>query len=580
MEHRTQTHRRRGSMARYCAPRQAWGSVAVLAAVLLLPLRVGALGTGDLDTSFGGTGQVTTDFGGNRANRAAAVALQPDRKIVVAGSAVNSGNTSDFAVARYTPNGTLDRSFSENGTVTTTFGYQEYATSVALQPDGKIVVAGYAQTVSGRQAFALVRYLPNGALDLSFDGDGKVRTNFSQSSSDVASAVAIQPDGKIVVVGESADFSVRRHSAFAVVRYNADGTLDTRFGRGGKVLTDFEGTPGNPSGGGAGPFRHNAATALALQPDGKIIVAGYASDDSGNTAFAVARYTPNGTLDTTFSGDGRASICVDGIDLCELVDIAHAVALQADGKIVVAGVSVFDVTAEVFLVRFTANGTPDAAFGGTGIVTTSVCGDDAAVALALQLDGKIVVTGRSRLGVSSGLCPGNVFLARYTPHGTLDTMFSGDGKAFTSFGEPFPKNGPASALAIQPHNGRLVVVGWSQASFASPADFALARFHAHTCNGVVVTRIGTNGNDVLMGTSGTDVIYAFGGDDVVDGLGGNDSLCGGSGNDTLRGGDGHDILRGETGTDRLEGGAGTDRCDGGLGSEDTATTCETRLNLP
>ena len=311
MQHTQAEQQRKGSGGERLSVMR-WGRAGVLAAVLLLPLRVGALGSGDLDTSFSNDGMVTTDFAGGRANSAAAVALQPDGKIVVVGSAVNSGGTSDFAVARYNPNGTLDTSFSGDGKVTTSIDYQEYGTAVALQPDGKIVVAGLYQHVSGRQAFALVRYLPNGTLDTSFDDDGKVITNFTNESNDGAYAVAIQANGKIVVAGYSED-----------------------------------------------------------------------------------------------------------------------------------------------------------------------------------------------------------------------------------------------------------------ASFNS--DFALARYHAHTCNGVVVTRIGTNSNDVIMGTSGPDVVYAFGGNDLVDGLGGNDILCGGTGNDTLRGGSGTDILRGE---------ADTDTCDGGTGGGDTATACETVTNVP
>jgi uncharacterized delta-60 repeat protein len=196
-----------------------------------------------------------------------------------------------------------------------------------------------------------------------------------------------------------------------------------------------------------------------------------------------------------------------------------------------------------------------------------------AYALALQLDGKILVAGS--VFTASHL---DVALWRYLPIGALDPTFGGTGRVRTDFGN----TSSASAIAIQPRDGRVVTAGYvrTRGSNFATRDFALARYHAHTCGGVVVTQIGTQSDDVIMGSNGTDVIYAFGGNDLVYGLGGHDILCGGSGNDTLYGGRGNDILRGEFGTDILDGGAGTDQCDGGPGSGDTAKNCETLTNMP
>jgi Ca2+-binding RTX toxin-like protein len=158
----------------------------------------------------------------------------------------------------------------------------------------------------------------------------------------------------------------------------------------------------------------------------------------------------------------------------------------------------------------------------------------------------------------------DVLLARYRANGTLDPTFGSAGMVMTDFVGGHEDHVGVGALAIQPHDGRLVVAGYSA---SGNGNFALARYHAITCGGVVVTRVGTAGHDTIVGTNGNDVIYGFGGNDTLLGRGGNDILCGGSGNDTLRGGGGNDILRG---------GPGTDTCDGGVsGSGDMPVECET-----
>ena len=373
-----------------------------------------------------------------------------------------------------------------------------------------------------------------GDLDTSFGDDGKVITDFGDGGEE-ATDVVLQPDGKIVVAGVASSFEIG--GLFALARYLPNGTLDTTFGGDGRVTTDVGG---------------GTAHAVALQPDGKIVLAGVAPSPSTGSDFALARYLPNGTLDTTFGGDGRVITDFGGDD------IAIAVTLQPDGKIVVAGRATTNPATghtDFALARYLPNGTLDTTFGGDGLVITDFGDFEFATDVAFQPDGKIVATGQASSNDAAGFA-----LVRYHPNGTLDTTFGGDGLVITDVGGT--GSDLALALAIQPHDGRLVVAGRAQNDNGG-IDFALARFHAITCDGVVVTRVGTTGHDTLIGTSGPDVIYSFGGHDLIAGLGGDDILCGGDGNDILFGGSGNDILFGESNNDILVGGPGTDTCDGG-----------------
>ena len=230
------------------------------------------------------------------------MALQGDGKIVAVGGGDAGGGNLDFAIARYNSNGSLDTSFSGDGKLTTDFGGSEVANGVALQGGGKIVAVG----VSGTGSFALARYNPNGSLDPSFSGDGRQTTDFGDD--DVATGAAIQGDGKIVVVGGGGG-----GDDFALARYNPNGTLDLTFSGDGKQTTDLGG--------------EDKANTVALQANGKIIAVG----EGGNGDFALARYNPTGTLDTSFSGDGKQTTPFAGHDE------AQGVAIQEDGKIVVVG---------------------------------------------------------------------------------------------------------------------------------------------------------------------------------------------------------------------------------------------------
>jgi uncharacterized delta-60 repeat protein len=245
-----------------------------------------------------------------------AVAIQTDGKLVAAGSSNSGDFRFKFALARYNPDGTLDTTFGGDGKVTTRFATTSFgeAFGVAIQDDGKIVAVGSSYLTHAK--FALARYNPNGTLDTSFGGDGKVTTAFAARSDAEAFGVAIQDDGKIVAAGDS---FLQDRSKFALARYNPNGTLDTTFGGDGKVTTRFA-TRGDAE-----------AFGVAIQDDGKIVAGGDSIVSHGK--FALARYNLNGTLDATFDGDGKVTTAFATRSDAE----ASGVALQDDGKIVVGG---------------------------------------------------------------------------------------------------------------------------------------------------------------------------------------------------------------------------------------------------
>src|SRR5438477_2437680 len=336
---------------------------------------------GTLDNSFGSGGRVRTDFPGLAAVPSSVV-IQPDGKIVVAGGAFPLFTfLGNFELVRYNPNGSLDTSFGNGGIVTTNFPEGSYASSVALQADGKIIAAGtvFVDFIIGDQSdtdFALARYNQHGTLDASFGNGGLVSTDFFAMEDD-AFSVLIQPDGKIVAVGSANNPAT--YYDFAAVRYLSNGTIDTTFGVGGKVSTDF------------GDQNFDRAHSAALQPDGRIVAAGFAiSQNGGVQNFAVARYTSNGLLDTTFSRDG-----ITQIDFGNCCQSAYQVLLQSDGKIITVGyANTEDSDSDFLLARLNPRGSLDTTLGVGGKVRTSF-GDlnGGANGAALQSDGKIVAVG-------------------------------------------------------------------------------------------------------------------------------------------------------------------------------------------
>jgi len=407
-----------------------------------------AAAAGALDTSFSGDGKVQTDFGSDD-DVGVGVAIQGDGKVVVAGyTGTGAQSIRRFAVARYTTGGKLDKTFSGDGKVTTGFSvcvpfcipFDAEAADVAIQPNGKIVVAGYAGG-----SFAIVRYNKNGTLDTTFSGDGKQTTSFTSFGGASATAVLIQPDGKIVAAGSAKTSATK--SDFGLARYNPNGSLDTSFSGDGKQMTDF-GSDTDAHGGRA-----------ALQGNGRIVVAGstYDGNPKGYRDFALARYLPNGSLDPTFSFDGKVTT-----DFAQSDDQAVGVAIQANGRIVVAGAS-GGSRVKFALARYTKAGSLDSSFSGDGMLVTLIRAQAAAIGVAIQADGKIVAVGYSE-NASDNI---DFALARYKPGGALDRTFGGDGKVTTNFGTNFDVAGD---VAIRPSNGKIVVAG------RSSIDFAVARY--------------------------------------------------------------------------------------------------------
>ncbi|MFN9503447.1 MAG: hypothetical protein ACK57J_02635, partial [Rubrivivax sp.] len=408
------------------------------------------------------------------ADIARAVGQRPDGRILVAGERFNGSNT-DIVLLSRNADGTLDTSFGSGGRVTTDFaGAGDVGRSIALQADGRILMAGSAS--NGATAdFALVRYNADGSLDTSFGIGGKVLTAVG-GSDDHAWCIAVQPDGKIVVGGTSYNST---HD-FALARYNADGSLDTSFSGDGTVITAVD------SG-------YDGGFSVAIQPDGRIVLGG-SSIDSGGTVrtFSIARYTAVGALDTSFSVDGRLLT-----DVGPGADQAYAIALQPDGRILQAGYSLNGANNDFSLVRYTVTGALDSTFSGDGKVITPVTGsgDDVARSLAVQPDGKLLRAGSGVHGAANAFA-----LVRFNADGSLDTGFSGDGKLLTGLGT---SEDYAQAVAVMP-GGRIVVAGYGVIGTSN--DFGLVRYNADGTLDTTFDTLDTLGNAVAFTEGGSPVV--------------------------------------------------------------------------
>ena len=414
--------------------------------------------TGNLDPTFGTGGTVRTDFAGN-IDQANAVAIQPNGQIIAAGSSFsNSKTVEDFIVARYNANGSLDKRFAKNGKITTDFFRNvDSISAIAIQPDGRIIVAGFAQLAGNGgnpRVFALARYRSDGNPDTTFGNGGALTTSFGGNFA-AASAVMVQPDGKIVVAG-TVDFNPDLPGSgldFALARYNANGTLDGSFGKGGKVVFDFFGS-------------FDQANAAVLQPDGKIIVAGSTSYDSVNRdiGFALARFNTDGSTDFSFGSGGKQITEFFGAGAK-----ANGVVLQPDGKLVAAGTASDSATrpaaTDIALARYNSDGSLDSGFGNAGqtAIPFPNSASEQGNAVALLPDGKIIVTGAA---FKTFATPPDFALVRYNSDGTLDSSFG------TVVTDVAGGTDVAQALAIQA-DGKIVAAG---RSFRSDFDLTLARY--------------------------------------------------------------------------------------------------------
>jgi len=344
---------------------------------------------------------------------------------ILVGGYSDSGGTDDFSLVRYNADGTLDNSFGGGDGVAFP-GIVGRAEAMVLQADGKVVLSGY--TTTGGYQVCLVRFNADGSLDTSFGGgDGVASSGVYGSAKDVA----LQTDGKFLV---AADLS---NSNFNLMRFNSDGALDTSFGGGsGYVSTDLAG--GN-----------DRADSLTIQSDGKVLLSGFGFNGT-SFDFGLVRYNTDGSLDTSFNGTGKVLTDFGA----NSSDMGNETRMQADGKIVVVGWSNTGGTNDFAIARYNTNGTLDTGFGTGGKVTINLGNSDFAEGLTIQSDGKILVTG------TAGINGGDVGLARLNTDGTLDTTFGGgDGIVTTDYSGSSDDRG--YSVAVQ-SDGQIVVSGTTQ----------------------------------------------------------------------------------------------------------------------
>lgn len=403
---------------------------------------------GSLDTSFAG-GKVVVPVGRSD-DYARAMAVAADGKIILAGQRYE--NAGDFTLLRLSRDGDVDTAFGEEGVVATQVGSgADIAYAVGVQKDGKIVAAGSTAVGSTDLDFGLVRYNEDGSLDESFGDGGIVITKFG-ADSDVPYALVIQDDGKIVLGGTSNQGSSGTGQDFALARYNSDGSLDDSFGEGGKVVTPITSSSGG-----------DIVYALALmevEGETMILAAG------GEGDFKAARYHEDGSLDLTFGEGGK----IDGM-VGSTIGTARAIAPTANGEIVLAGHHTHDFT----VVRLLEDGSPDVSFGEAGVAITKVSETnwDEAKGLALEADGKIVVGGWVYEGVGTS---GNFALVRYTEDGGLDTEFGEGGIVVTEMSAPQRRDEGSAVLLQSDERVPAVRVLLAGSASASNSDFAVSRY--------------------------------------------------------------------------------------------------------
>ena len=435
---------------------------AALGSTLLLAAGGARAQSGVLDPTFGSGGVVVTPVGtGDDFGRA--LAIQSNDRILVAGTCKQA--TDDFCLVRYMLDGTLDSSLGGTGKVSVPIlsGVDD-GNAVALQTDQRIVLAGYSAQNS-KDVFAVARLLTGGGLDPSFDGDGVLTTAIG-TLEDQARAVAIQ-GSKIVVAGYSLTTANRD---VAVVRYDSAGVLDPTFSGDGK-LTIAPGT-GN-----------DEAAALAIQPDGKIVIAGYTTDGT-QANFLIMRLLDNGSLDPQFNSGAPLHIPFGTGN-----SFANAVALQSDGKIVVAGYARVGTVFNFALARVDDKGVLDPGFDGDGQLTTPIGTTSQANAIAVDPTGRLVVSGVARIAGNDDLA-----LARYNVNGTLDDNFGGTGIVTLAIG-----NGADAGNAVAAQSdGKILVAG--SARNGNDDNIAVVRYLVDDCgNGVVDAGQQCDGGAVIDG---------------------------------------------------------------------------------
>ena len=501
-----------------------------LAGLTTLTLSVGAAlsAPADPDRGYGRDGRAVIDFGGN--DDVNALAVQPDGKAIVAGA---TSLKSDAAVARLNTDGSPDKGFGGGDGVVLLERQGSAIYAAALQADGKILLAG----ASGGNGF-VARLNTDGSPDKGFGTDGVAVLD--SGGNEVAYAVAIGPDGRIVAAGWTS-----AGDNGAIYRLTAEGKPDNSFDQDSAVGIDALGM--------------DWLYAVAVQADNKVVVAG-GSRGSAQIKPLLARVNENGTPDAAIGTAGWKTLSNDGTFL--------ALALQPDGRILAAG-ETFD-NEDALVHRFDDKGGVDRTFNGDGKVVLDLGDNEEALALALQRDGRIVVAGKTDGGYDAAVW-------RLTPGGARDASFGSGGELVVG------AQGLEEAVGVGVQPDGKIVIGGTKAGYYEDAmvyrllgDFTPAQPGggpgpatpaAVRCAGKRATIVGTARRDVLRGTRKADVIAALGGNDTIRGLAGDDVVCAGAGHDVVDGGAGRDRLDGGPGRDRLLGGAGRDRLLGGAGRD-------------
>ena len=366
---------------------------------------------GQLDTSFGKDG-LLSGFTDAEITEYRALVAQPDRKLV-AGGYTNSTGDPNFALARYTERGELDPSFGTGGLVVTNFGSGEQLNALQLLPGGGILAGGVISSPAGND-FLLARYNTYGVLDITFGQGGRIISAITPYH-DMLSSLALQADGRILAGGSTGTGSPALPSSqqALLARFNADGSLDSTFGKEGKLTATF------------GYARGATLLSIKVLPGGRILTLNRGINSNNTGQIVLACYNADGSPDSSF-GKGGLSINATATN-----DYGQSLEVQPDGKILVGGYTYISGADQHFaLLRFTADGQPDPSFGKAGQVFTSFTGRDQGQTVSVQRDGKIILAGQSY----SGNNVWDLSIARYLPNGQPDTTFGTGGKVFQDMG--------------------------------------------------------------------------------------------------------------------------------------------------
>jgi len=418
---------------------------------------------GTLDTTFGTNGVYTYSVPSGTSFSINNIAIQSDGKIVLSAYEdlyLNNVSNVNFAALRLNNNGTIDTTFNGTGKVSKDINKSDNAEAVAIQSDGKIILAGTTTSTTGNQFYTAVRFNSSGSIDTTFGNAGVVVAGNSTLAGYLSGGIALQSDGKMILAGNSAFFGIK------TVRLNTNGTLDTTFNGTGAVTTNLA---------------DDTTEAVVIQSDGKIVVTGSKYDATAHTSeYFVLRYNTNGTLDTTFNASGVVTASIDK----NKPNTAADVKIQTDGKIVVCGTSYIGSYKDMAIIRLNTNGTLDNTFNGTGKVTSGFLksGSDRIEKLAVQSDGKILAAGYTSTN--------NISLARYNANGTLDTSFNTKGYVTSNFQHTYFGNFFNSLAVLSQTDGKILIVGDYYSSVSNNQEIFVRRYNP---SGTVDTTFGTSG---------------------------------------------------------------------------------------